>query len=590
MKKWILAKKISNRVINKFPEIHPVVLQLLSNRGLTSQEKIDEFLMPDYSQDIHDPFLFQDMRKAVERIIKAIEKKEKILVYGDYDVDGVCSAVLLVDSLKNMGAVSVDVYIPDRETEGYGLNKEAIKEIAKEKTNLLITCDCGITSKEEIVLANDLGIEVIITDHHCQPPELPDKALAIINPKLEKEKYPFKDLAGVGVAFKLIQALLKDERIKIKNKEAFEKWLLDLVALGTVADCMPLLGENRTLVKYGLIVLNKSRRIGLRELIGVAGLDKKNNFNNNNNLKKLEFSLDTYNIAFQLGPRINAAGRMNHASTAYRLLVTQDKEGARRIAFNLNQTNKERQKLVEKIFQEAKKQIGKVNSEKKILFALGEHKNNWLAGLIGLIAGKICENYYRPAIVMSETEKEIIGSGRSIPEFDITNALEKSKKYLARFGGHKGACGFTLKKKSLLKGFKNKLRKIAQEELRGKELMPSFLIDVEIKLNEIDWKLYEDLKKFEPYGEGNLRPKFLTKNLQILGIERVGQEGQHLRLFLQDDEFNSKKFISFNSGDEWGEKLKIGDRIDVVYEMSVNLWNGSKELQLKIIDLRFSKK
>jgi single-stranded-DNA-specific exonuclease len=585
-KKWLVADKVEQKIVNNFPEIHPVILQLLWSRGLTNQKSIDEFLLPDYSQDVHDPYLFRDMHKAVDRIVKALEKQEKILIYGDYDADGVSSTVLLVDSLQKIGFQNINVYLPDREKEGYGLNSQAIQEIAKDKPDLMITCDCGISNKDEIKLAVNLGIEVIVTDHHCQPPELPRKALAIINPKVEKEKYPFKDLAGVGVAFKLIQALLKDDRIKLENKESIEKWLLDLVALGTVADCMPLLGENRTLVKYGLVVLNKSQRVGLRELIRVAGLDKNSAFGDE--LKKIEFSLDTYNIAFQLGPRINSAGRMEHALMAYELLISQDKEKAQELAQNLEKTNKERQKFAEKIWQESQKQVGQIEQEQKAIFASGKYDDGWLIGLVGLIAGRLCEYYYLPTIVMSESENEIVGSGRSIEELDIMEILNQSQKFLARFGGHKMACGFALKNKSDLEKFKKHIHKLIKQKLADKKLTPLFFIDAQINLNDITWELNDNLKKFEPFGEDNLKPKFLTKNLTIINLEKVGKDEKHLRLMLSDEQGNIKKFMGFFLTSDWSNKIKIGDKLDVVYELSVNQWNGSQELQQKIIDLKLS--
>jgi single-stranded-DNA-specific exonuclease len=567
--KWIIAPAIPEEFKNKFPEIDPIVLQLLWNRGIKTQEQIDEFLYPDYSQDLHDPFLFLEMERAVERIFKAIKGKEKIVVHGDYDVDGVCSALILVSLLQVFGA-DVDVYLPHRELEGYGLNMRTVEEFKKWGVNLIITSDCGISNKQEIKKAAEFGIDVIVTDHHVPPKELPE-CVAIINPQISNENYPFRELSGAGVAFKLAQAIIrraKDQEFKIQeNLEAFEKWLLDLVALATVADIMPLIYENRTLVKYGLIVLNKTRRIGLLKLI-----EKVN----------LKDELDAYNIAFHLAPRLNAAGRLNHANQAYKLLATSDVQEAETLAEELNRTNSERQSLTDRIVEEVKTQIK--DAEQKMLFAFGK---DWPIGVIGLVAGKIAELYYRPTLVITERNGKIEGSGRSIPEFDITSALSEAQEFLSRFGGHRGACGFTLKDSGDLEKFKQKLIEIAEQRLKGLELESSLKIDAEINLENINWELYELLEKFSPFGKGNEKPKYLARNLEVKGYEVVGQNGNHLRLMLGSPAGMIKKFIGFCFAD-WCQKLKIGDKIDVVFEIEANEWNGNRELQLKIIDLKIS--
>ncbi len=572
--RWRIAPAITEEVRNKFPEIDPVILQLLWNRGIKTQEQIDEFLYPDYSQDLHDPFLFLDMEKAVERIFRAVETGEKIMVHGDYDADGVCSALIMVSTLRALG-VNVDVYLPHRELEGYGLNMQTVEESGRNGVNLIITTDCGISNREEIKKAVELGMEVIVTDHHAEPPQVPEDTVAIIDPQLSREKYPFKELSGAGVAFKVVQAILKNPKSEIRNpkfgidnKEAFEKWLLDLVAIATIADIMPILGENRTLVKYGLLVLNKTRRLGLRKLIESLGLNK----------NKL---LDAKNVAFQIGPRLNSAGRINHANQAYALLETDDESRVDELVASLSKTNEERQMLSDQIIVEAKSQIGKPEQE-NFLFAVGK---DWPLGIVGLIAGKIADEFWRPAIVMTEKEGVIVGSGRSIPEFDIIAALREAKEFLSRYGGHAGACGFTLRDKKDLGKFKEALQKIADREFAGKEITPAVEIDAEVGLEKINWELFEILEKFAPFGKGNERPKYLAKNLKVEGAEVVGQNKNHLRLMLSQGNGQRKKFIGFCFG-EWCQKLKVGDRIDVVFEVDVNEWNGSRELQLKIIAIR----
>lgn len=621
-KKWQIAQKISKDFQNQFPEINPLVLQILYNRGLKTQEEIDEFLNPDYGQDLHDPFLFKDMKKAVKRIFKALEKGERMVVHGDYDADGVTGACLLVLTLRELDCRNIDVYIPHRESEGYGLNKNSITEMAKKGTNLIITVDSGISNYEEIELANKLGMDVIITDHHHEPPKLP-KAYAIINPQVARENYPFRNLAGVGVAFKLAQTLLKHKtqntkhKSIIENNQAFEKWLLDLVAVGTVADMMPLLGENRTLVKYGLIVLNKTRRIGLQELIKVSDLV----LNTNHQLqpKKLQttpaslceagrasYKIDTWNIGFQIGPRINAAGRLDHANKAYQLLITEDKEGAKKIAQELNEINRGRQEMIRKIVEEAKAQIGEVTSDQKILFVtdpkiavnhsegvrnLSDQSSRWPIGIIGLIAGQLSDKFYRPTLVITKHKDNFKACGRSIPEFNLIKAIEQAGKYLLRFGGHAGAAGFSIDPKNLDK-FKKKMEEIAEQKLADVELMLSYSAEKEVNLNEINWEFYQNLERFAPFGQENPRPKFVARDLMVIGLEKVGQKGKHLRLIVKDHTNSGadkgeeiRKMIYFDGGEKWGEKLRMGDRVDSLFEVSVNQWNGQRELQLKVIDL-----
>ncbi|MDP2683902.1 MAG: single-stranded-DNA-specific exonuclease RecJ [bacterium] len=559
---WQIAKKITQEFQNKFPEVNPIVLQLLYNRGLTEQEKIDEFLNPDYGQDIHDPFLFTDMKKAVVRILKAIKNKEKITVHGDYDADGVSATVVMITTLKKLGA-NVDVYIPHRVSEGYGLNMNTVDELEKNGTNLIVTVDCGISSYDEVDYAAEKNIEVIITDHHEQPPKIP-KAYAVINPHVEKEKYPFHELAGVGVAFKLVQGLVMEDKGN-KLKAGFEKWLLDIVALGTIADCVPLVGENRTLVKYGLVVLRKTKRVGLRTMI------ESSRFN--------LASLDTQSVSFGIAPRINAAGRIDHANTAYELIMTENEKSAIKISGDLEKTNQQRQKITEKITNSSIEQIGQVKDQ-KILFTSGE---DWQVGVVGLVAGRLSDKFSRPVIVMGMKGDDIVGSGRSIPGFDITRALIESKEYLEKYGGHAAACGFSLKKNNYEK-FLEKMSSIASEKISDKDLIKSHKIDTEVKIENINWELVDKLNNFEPFGEGNSQPKFVSYGLEVNDLQKVGNEGKHLRIVVEKNGCQ-KKIIAFGFGQTIGNELMIGDIIDIVYEISINEWNGNRELQLKLVDI-----
>ena len=411
-------------------------------------------------------------------------------------------------------------------------------------------------------------MDVIITDHHHEPLELP-KVFAIINPQLAAEKYPFKYLAGCGVAYKLAQAVIKKSKDLSPEAlpEGWEKWLLDLVAIGTIADLQPVLGENRVLVKYGLVVLQKTKRLGLLKLIEKMS----------SNLTKIDERV----VGWQICPRLNAAGRLNHASSAYQLLITDDPAEAERLATELNQTNKQRQQLTDKIYNEAKQVLGKVDDQ-KILVAIGKE---WPTGVVGLIAGRLTDEFYRPSLVISHYKGEIIGSGRSIEEFNIIEAVEKCDQFLSRYGGHAQACGFTLKSNKDLIRFVEEMTTLAEKELTDKELLPTIRIDAEVKLEDVNWELFEELEKFIPYGEDNPKPLFLAKDLTIVEMQTLGQDGKHLRLMVKHNTPIIRKTIGFCFGD-WCAKLKNGDKIDMLFEVDINEWNGNRELQLKIIDLK----
>lgn len=568
MKQWLVKSKIEPLDLEKFPEINPVILQLLKDRGVSSQEQIDEFLHPDYSQDIHDPYLFRQMPQAVERLYQARAAREKIAIYGDYDADGVCGSAILARVFKTLG-LAFQVYIPHRETEGYGLNSQAIKQLAAQKVSLIITVDCGISNVAEVQLAKELGLDVIITDHHHLPAKLPE-ALAIIHPLLD-DHYPFKSLAGGGVAFKLAQAIISDQRFPgdAAIKESSEKWLLDLVAISTVADLMPLLGENRTLVKYGLVVLAKTKNLGLQKLFEVATINPA--------------KIDAFTIGYQIAPRINAAGRMAHANSAYQLLVTENLEEAITIAHQLNKRNSERQQLVDRLVEAAKSQLGDVSQEQTILFASGA---DWPAGVIGLVAGKLVNLYFRPAIVLSEDKDKYVASGRSIEEFNLIEALAKNSHLLLRFGGHSGAAGFTMAKENLPKFQQALVAQAVALGLADLQFAGKVMIDLEVTLKDIDWQLLEQISQFEPFGEDNPQPRFLIKNLQLEAIEPVGQDNKHVRLWVRQENLQ-RKVIAFGFADKVGE-LEAADLVDLVVTVGVNEWNGNREIQLSLVDFRKS--
>ncbi len=568
-KKWVLAKPVSLEFRKKFPEIPSLILQLLHNRNLITQDQIDEFLNPDYGQDLLDPFLFSDMEKAVARVYQAVENKEKITVHGDYDADGVTSSVLLADVLQKMGA-DFNVYIPHREKEGYGLNEKTIKYLAKKKTKLIITVDCAISNVAEIELAKKKGIDVIVTDHHAEPAELP-RAYALIDPKVKKCNYPFYDLAGVGVAFKLAQAIIAKDKKNI-FPVGYEKWLLDLVAIGTVTDMMPLLGENRTLVKYGLMVLNKTKRIGLQLLADKAGI-----------LPVTEEELiNSENIGFVLGPRINAAGRMDHANAAYELLITNDYNEAKKLTDSLEKNNQQRQKVTEKIMKQVVKDIKDIDKQ----YLIWSEGKNLPLGIIGLAAGKIKDEYNRPVLIVSKRLQRTSGSGRSIDEFNLIAALNQVAEYFKIYGGHAGAAGFTLKNNKYLKALKEKIFKIARKQLGNKDLRPKLSIEAALDLQDLNWELFDQMEKFEPFGTANPKPVFLVKNLNVENIRTVGNDNSHLKLFLkQEGMIKGFDCIGFRMGNLI-EQIKYGDKLDVVCEINLNEFNGTRKLELQLIDIK----
>ena len=582
--KWVIENPAPKSFLNKFPQLPPIVANLLYNRNFRTEKEIDEFMNPDYAKDIHDPFIFTDMKKAVNRVLLAIKNNEKITVHGDYDADGVSASVILTDLFEVLNFKNYDVFLPHRETDGYGLNKNTIKMLNETGTNLIISCDCGISNAEEVDLANQLGMEVIITDHHSIPKKLPN-AFAIIHPKIETEKYPDKNLAGGAVAFKLMQGILqthkKDHDLLPNGQthEAFEKWQLDMVAVASVADMVPLIGESRTLTTYGLIVLNIAKRIGMKKLLSEAGL-----LDNNGKLIK-EITADT--IGFQIAPRINAAGRMNHANVAYKLFATKNELDANELACELNINNSDRQKLTEDLLQKALKQVETSQLDNPILFVLGI---GWSTGIVGLISGRLKEKYKKPSIVMAENNGEITGSGRSVENFSLIGAMQEMPDYFFKFGGHPMACGFTLKNKDLVEDFKKEMIEKFKEKTKDFDMVPTQKIDAEINLEDINWDLYNMLSKFEPFGQVNTKPKYLATNLTVQSVMPIGKDDKHIKIMVTDKTQKIQKTIGWSlcNGNEtnWCETLKIGDKIDMIFEMDINEWNGNKEIQLTIKDLR----
>ena len=565
-----MLPKISSDFVDLHSEYDRIFLQLLFNRGLKEKREIEEFLNSDF-KIIPEPFLFKNMASAVDLIVEHIRKQNKILIYGDYDADGVTSSVLLVEILKILKA-QVEVYIPDRVSEGYGLNKKAIAEFAKNNIKLIITVDGGIRDKDEVNYAKSKGLEVVITDHHAAPDKnnLPD--CLIINSNVQGENYPSKNLAGVGVAYKLAIAIITKAKLPEDTKEKLKEQILDLVAIGTVADCVNILGENRMLVKEGLKVLNKTKRVGLQKLIKIA---------------KINGNIESWNIGFQLGPRLNAAGRMEHANTAFGLLITKDEKEAEFLAEKLNGKNIDRQRITEEIMAEIEKQISSEKKEKDYII-IGvcplrkeDESEVWNEGVIGLVAGKLCDKYYRPVLVITKVGDGYKGSGRSIEEFNIVAALEEAKEFLEKYGGHPAACGFSVASSSLDK-FTAKMGEIATRELAQASLQPKLKIEAELNLNEIGEELLKNIEKFFPFGQDNPQPRFLTDGAQIKDIVNMGAGGQHVKF-----RFNGFWAVAFGRSEEWKD-FKIGDKVDIVYYVERNDFNGRSEVQMKLVDIKLT--
>lgn len=582
--KWQIKPKAPSAFLKQFPEFSPLISQLLYNRNLKTQQQVDEFFNPDYQDDLHDPFLLKGMKPAVKRILEAVNKQEKIVVYGDFDADGVCSTAILFLTLRALKVKNLGTYIPDRVKEGHGLNERAIKQLAKEKADLIVTVDCGGVNLEETDLANSLGMDVIITDHHELRSRLP-KAVALINPLQKGDKYPFKGLAGAGISYKLAQALLLSS--KVKPEDAFEKWLLDLVALATVADVMTLVGENRTLVRYGLGVLVQTKWLGLEELMKSARVAPELTRPSLNG-EAPSTNLNAYTLGFILGPRLNAAGRMDHANRAFQLLVSQSRKEAHKLAQQLNQNNLSRQNLTEKIVQEVNKRLEEQMSQGKLPKLIFEG-SPWPVGLIGLVAGKIAEKYRRPTVIYQEEEGMINASCRSIPQFDLLEPIEKCAAFFDGFGGHKSSAGFRMRKDKLDE-VRAVFNQVAEARLKNKDLTLCLDVEAELSSKDINWRNYDQIQQFAPFGKGNPEPRFLIEKAEINDLRLVGNGGNHLKMDLMifdDDSKQGKKIkaIAFGLG-EWHNVLNRGDLIDVVFELIANEWNGNRDLEMKIVDLK----
>ena len=558
-KKWKCYEEnteLSEKISLKFG-VSKLLAKILVNKGLVEDEKINVFLNPT-RKDFHDPYLMPDMKIAVDRIIEAIENKEKIIIYGDYDVDGITSITVLKKFLQDRG-IEVDCYIPNRLEEGYGLNKKAIDQIMEKGYNLMITVDCGISGIEEIDYANSLGLQIIVTDHH-EPGEVLPNALAVVDAKRKDNQYPFNQLAGVGVVFKLIQAL--GIKFGLDEKEYLK--YLDLVCVGTISDIVPLIDENRVIAKLGLKLVEVTQNIGLKTLLKDVGYKK----------------VDSTTISFGIAPRINACGRMGHEQEALQLFLTPNIVEAQKISEKLNEYNRERQETEKKIFEQALKIVEKEEKNKSCII-LGN--DEWHHGVIGIVASKVTEMYFKPSILICFEGNEGKGSGRSIPGFDLHEALSNCDEYIDKFGGHSMAVGISVKKNDF-ENFKQEFEKFT-ETTDIASILPIVNIDEEITLKDVNITSVNDLKYLEPFGEGNKMPIFMYKNLKIDSI-RALSEGKHLKLTLKDDNAIIDA-IGFNLG-RLSSEYRIGDKIDVAGSLEVNTFNSRENVQINLKDIRKS--
>lgn len=555
-KKWQLYTADEEKIkrIQEKYKVNTLIATVLSNRNINEND-IGIFLNPTRN-DFHDPYLMPDMEIAVNRIIKAMENNEKVAIFGDYDVDGITSITVLKSFLEERG-MNVKEYIPNRLNEGYGLNIPAIEILNNEGYKLMITVDCGISGIEEIEYANSIGMETIVTDHHEVGEKLP-RAIAVVDCKRKDNKYPFRDLAGVGVVFKLIQALSR--RLGLEEKEYLK--YLDIVCVGTISDIVPLVDENRVISKLGLMLVNQTKNIGLKSILNSSGYK----------------TIDSNAISFGVAPRLNACGRMGHAEKALKLFLSKNYNEVQELTDELNNYNRQRQETEKKIYENAIEQIEKNNlQENKAIIVGGE---NWHHGVIGIVSSKITEMYFKPSILLCFEDDLGKGSGRSIPGFDLHEALSKCTDTIEKFGGHAMAIGITIKKENFNK-FKEEFERIAQEA-NIDQIIPIINVDAKINLEEINKDMVEGLKQLEPFGEGNKMPIFSFKNLKIDSI-RALSEGKHLKLTLKDNNVIVNA-IGFNLG-HLANEYRIGDKIDVAGVLEINTFGGVDNIQINIKDI-----
>ncbi len=560
-KRWEVLPPAPEEHVARFPDLTPLVVQILYNRQIRTVDDVAAFLSRSFAVD--NPFLLKGMNEAVTRLRQALRAGEAIAVYGDFDADGVTATALLVPTLRALGA-QVIPYIPQR-MEGYGLHESALKKLADQGIKVVVTVDCGVRATEQVACANKLGLDMIITDHHAIGGELP-AAVAVIDHRRQDDRYPFKHLAGVGLAFKLAQALLRAERqVPVAKTETLleEQDLLDLVALGTVADLAPLIGENRALVSRGLEQLNQARRPGIAAMLEEARIEPG------------QVSAGT--VGYVLGPRLNAAGRLDDAMASYNLLTTSSAEEAERLAQQLGEQNRERRRLTLEMVERAREQVRAQVDE--LIYVLAD--SAYMAGIAGLVASRIVEEFYRPTLVIALGEEESKGSARSIKGFHVTRALDECDVLLKRHGGHSAAAGFTIGNDNI-DAFREKLKKIARRELTEDDLVKPVKIDMALSLTRADGETLAQVEMLQPFGMGNPRPTFVSYDVQVRACYPVGSAGTSLKFKLSDGVavWDAIAFRQRIPADQ------VPGRIDVVYTLQSRIWNNKERLELVVKDWR----
>ncbi len=574
---WHLPNKKQKTKYDR--SLSEIVQNILANRNIVTTEEVEKILQPDYYRDLHDPFLMKDMKKAVTRILKAIKKEEKILIFGDYDADGVPATAILVCFLEKIGFTNFETYIPDRHNEQYGLSQEVIEKFAEEKFNLIITVDCGVSNVEEIKKARKLGLDVVVTDHHTVPEKMP-QAVAVVDPKRADDTYPYKYLSGTGVAFKLVQALIKQGRFEA-IAPGWEKWLLDLVAIATVADMVPITGENKVLVNFGLRVLQKTRRLGLLSLFNALKL-------------KLNY-ISEDDIGFMIGPRINSAGRMTHANDALNLMLATDEVAAMKIAAGLEANNKARRNQVEEILVT----VDKIYATKPVLDVIVCGADDWGLGVLGLAAGRVSEKYGRTTFIWARNGNgDIKGSCRSNGSINVVELMTLASRegLFLDFGGHEAAGGFSLSGAKLdqLETILNKVF----SQLPQKEVVAELEADMVLEFGDINWGTYKEIERLAPYGIDFPKPVFWFKNLTLASVKEFGKTGGHLELKFTDSAGVSFVAIAFFAchpktdlenpeNHFWpGVTLKLGKKVEILAHVEKSTFKWKPELRLRIVDIK----
>jgi len=580
-KRWVLKNIPDNEVVEQLSKelnINHVLTGLLVQRGINTFESARSFFRPQLSE-LHDPYLMKDMDKAVARLEKARDTGEKIMVYGDYDVDGTTAVSIVYSFLKNHHK-KADFYIPDRYEEGYGISYKGIDHAVSSGHTLLISLDCGIKAVEKVEYANEKGLDIIICDHHRPGDTVPD-AVAVLDPKQDDCNYPFKDLSGAGVGFKLIQAVSKSWGIPIEKTYHY----LDLVAISIAADVVAMVGENRMLSYYGLQNLNKSPRTGIKYLLKSAGVDKKVSLGKEHYFKKM---ITVSDLVFLLGPRINAAGRIDSATDSVRLLISNNKEYAAKLGKQINDLNTTRRELDSNITTDALKMLDDdANLENKKATVV--YQEDWHKGVVGIVASRLIDKHYRPTIVLTKADNLITGSARSVKNFDIYDAIDSTNHLLENFGGHTYAAGLSLKPENLDK-FIDAFNSYAEKHITEEMLIPEIEIDAELFISDINFKFYKILKQFAPFGPGNMSPTFMTSNVIDTGYAKlVGKkENKHLKFSVvhPDRTGNPIPAIAFNQG-HLLEEMEKGKPFSICYHIDENTWLGNTSLQLRVLDIKF---